>query len=344
MVYVLAFILCGLLATLALIKPSSDRLFGLITAMFLILFTGLRENSVDYEQYEIIFNIMRNSSLEYPERLFLGKDVLFGVLIAGLIEAGGGAQTLFITSAIISIGLKYFVFQKTFNNATAALFTCLCVNFFLHDFTQIRVAISIGFCFVALICLCNRSVGYWFGLCIVAAGFHASASMFLLLCLSFFLPEKYRVLGLILTTIFVARAIATIFGGESDIETRSVDFGDQRGASSLGVFVILLKLAILSTIYFRVRRFLQAEKKLLVQTAFLLSWSGLILFLVLRNNSTVLAFRLYEFLEAFSVIVVIAAIQRRNGPTGVFIFSYCILALVSQIAAGLILPYSFGTF
>jgi hypothetical protein len=57
-------------------------------AVTLVVFAGMRADSVDYAGYREMFDWMVELDLDYPERLFFGKDVLFGVLMDVLQRAG----------------------------------------------------------------------------------------------------------------------------------------------------------------------------------------------------------------------------------------------------------------
>ncbi|HRC39106.1 MAG TPA: EpsG family protein, partial [Rubrivivax sp.] len=149
-------------------------------AATLVVFAGMRADSVDYAGYQEMFDWMVELDLDYPERLFFAKDVLFGVLMDALQRAGGNLQALFLAAALLSVGLKQLAFARAFGGNTAVPWlVTLCLSFFLHDFTQIRTAIALALCFLALQHLVAGRVKRWFWLTLAAAGFHLSAIFFL---------------------------------------------------------------------------------------------------------------------------------------------------------------------
>jgi hypothetical protein len=323
--------------------PASRRQVGWLLALLLAVFAGLRATSMDFEEYEVLWNLMLELDVEYPARLLLGKDILFGTVMDGLQRSGAGLQVLMLTAALMSLMLKQLTFSRVLGGNTApAWIAVLCTTFFLHEFTQIRIAIALSFCFLALLELLDGRRLSWLALTLVAGGFHASALLFI--PLSAMLPlrgvwDTTVWLLSVFTTIFFAIAV---FQGAQDVDSRIAMHAGEVGTNLTAIIVGLAKLLCLALIASTLGATGRNPKTLqLVKCCLLLAACGLLMLIAFRHASAALAFRLYEFCDAFSVLVLAVSLASGAALSRLLAVIYCIFGLILQAQVGLLAtPYA----
>jgi hypothetical protein len=329
-------------ALVAALTKGQGRPLGLFAATLLVLFAGLRGNSVDYEGYVELFDLMAQFDAGYPERFFFGKDILFGMLMDGVQRLGGGAQTMFFAAALLSVGLKQRAFAIALHGNTAlAWLITLCVSFFLHEFTQIRTAIALPLCFLALQCLLAGRKRAWLGLIMLASGFHLSALIFLPVTAVLLLPPQQRALAWAVTTAAVALAIPPLFNIVGALDPRISAHADEVGLNLTAIAVGAFKLALLVVMALHAKHLPQRLHGLrqMVWPTVMFVATGLVMLVVMRGLATTVAFRLYEFFDAFAIWVVLAALLQPRPLARILAAGYCAFALMLQILPGLFIAY-----
>lgn len=327
------------------LSRSVRRLSGWLLALLLAGFAGLRAASMDFEEYEVLWNLMLNLDVDYPARLFIGKDVLFGALMDGLQRLGAGLQALILASSLLCILVKQVAFARFLGANTApAWLAVLCTTFFLHEFTQIRIAIAIALCFLALFELLAGRRLYWLLLTLAAAGFHASALLFLPLSAIF--PLR----GLRDTALWVACLVGSIalatalFQGTQDADGRIAMHAGQVGTNWTAVIVGVIKLSCLTLVAKTIggtRR--DPKMRQLILSCLLLASAGLLMLIAFRDVSAALAFRVYEFCDAFSVPVLALSLAYGAPLSRALTVAYCLFGLLLQFQVGLLaFPYHFA--
>ncbi|MBK6470849.1 MAG: EpsG family protein [Betaproteobacteria bacterium] len=342
MPYVMLFGCAIVAAMLASATPVLRRPLGAAMATTLVVFAGMRGNSVDYAGYQEMFEWMVLLDLDYPERLFFGKDVLFGVLMDTLQRAGGNMQSVFLAAALLSVGLKQLAFARAFEGNTAVPWlVTLSVSFFLHDFTQIRTAIALALCFLALQHLVAGRVKPWLGWTLAAAGFHLSAILFLPVAGVLLFTPRRRGVAWALMTGGLVLALFGMLQVVDFIDPRLENHGDVTGLNWTALAVATFKLALLTAIALAMRngtqRFEAAAR--LVWPCVMFVATGVVLLFVLRNMGSALAFRLYEFFDAFSVFVIAVGLMQRRGVPVLLALGYCAFGVLLQWLPGLFTPY-----
>lgn len=341
------FIGAGLgLVLIAWLRPSYSGICGVALLVFAILFAGLRGASNDYDQYVMMFRDIRSSTGSFFQTIYLGKDPLFGLLIIGIQAAGMQLQALFLTAAAIALTLKVKAFKRVFGAFVTPLFVTVCTSYFLHEYTQIRVAIALGFAFLGLIALSERRKLLWLVYSVLAAGFHISTVAVFVCELPFALEWDSAVV----LAAFVIGALATlsvvshIFSVLTHIASRTSEYQYSAGPTVHGLIVACLQGCALVTLNLVL---LYDEQNLgrmrLWKICLVLETMGVGMFLVLADRAAALGFRLDELMRAFGVFTITGALFRRGRMASSLAFAYCVGALVIVSASDLLLPYSLST-
>jgi hypothetical protein len=343
MAHAALFILLSWSAWLSRMARRAGNAFALLSAAVLILFTGLRSDSTDYQEYVALFDLIDGArDTEFGVRVLLGKDPLFGVLLATLSDAGFGPQAMFMAATLFSVGLMAFAARRWPGGVAVALWVHLSLHFYLHDFTQIRVAIAVGCCLMALNALAERRTSAWLAWSLAGTGFHLSAALFPAATVLWLRQRPPSLLQTVLIALAIAAALRLSLAMLGEFEGRVALYEDT-GSSVLPLALALVKCATLALLVKQAvgEAAANATTVRLLRASFLLAICGTTLLLGLRGASTGTAFRLYEFLDAFSVVLVTASIVARPVTTRLLALLYCALGLAYMVANGLVTPYAF---
>lgn len=345
MIYLLTLAGASFLASLSVLVPRSGYALGLIVGAVMMLLAGLRATSVDYDQYLFLFELMiAGEVIDLPARLFIGKDLLFGALMAAVIGVGSGAPMLFAACAVISVGTKVVAFNRAFGQAAAPLLASLALYYFLHDFTQVRVGIAMGWLYWALVELSLRRPRRAAMIGLVGVLFHASAGMLLLYgpVLRMRGVSRIVVAGLLTVGLVLAMPVALdlldVLGARGELES------SQTGTSWLPVLLALAKIVLLTWMLPTVRARSAAPLRPLLDHSLLLCWVAVAFILGFQTASSALAFRTYELFDAFSVFIVAAAFISGSIGSRIAALALCAVALLVFAQAGLLVPYSVADF
>lgn len=331
------------LVLIAWLRPSYSGVCGTVLLTLAILFAGLRGASKDYDQYVMMFGDVQASTGSFLRTMYIGKDPLFGLLIIGIQAAGLHLQALFLSSAAIALSLKAKAFSRVFGTFATPLFVTICTTYFLHEYTQIRVAIALGFAFLGLIALSERRKLLWLIFTIVAAGFHISMVAVLVCELPFALEWDNSV---VLTAFVIGglaglAAVSHIFSLLTLVASRTSEYKYGTGPSSHGLLLACVEavvLVILNLVLLRDED--NSGRRRLWKICLVLEIAGIGMFLVLADKAAGLGFRLEELMSAFGVFVISGAIFRGDHQTWSLAFVYCVGALVVVGVSNLLLPYS----
>jgi hypothetical protein len=343
--YFLVYAVAVLAAWAATLKPSPRQQLGMLLAIALIAFTGLRGFSIDYEGYVEVYELVAQLDLDYPERWFVGKDFLFGGLIDGLQRLGAPAQALFFVSALLAISIKQITFSRVLGGNTAvAWLVTLCLSFFLHEFTQIRTGVAVALCFLAFHHLQQGHLKRWLWFSFLAAGFHISAAVFLPVSAIVLVRPALRIQAWALMTVGVTVAVTVSYGLLGTIDPRLESHGDIVGLNLISIAIALFKLMLLVAMARAATTALPARLATLrsmVWPCVMFIATGLVMLVLLRDVASALAFRLYELFDAFGVFVIVAAFLQPRAAPKLLAVGYCAFALLLQALPGLFTPYVF---
>lgn len=335
-----------ILVFIAWLRPGYSGICGAVLLVFAILFAGLRGASNDYGEYVLMFRDVQSAGNSFLQRMLIGKDPLFGLLIMGIQAVGLQLQALFLASAAIALILKANAFSRVFGTYATPLFVTICTTYFLHEYTQIRLAIALGFAFLALIALSERRRLLWLIFSLLAAGFHVSTVAVLLCELPFALEWDNPVA---LATFVGAglgglAAVSHLFSLLSVISSRTSEYQYGDTLSLHGLILACLEgaaLVILNWVLLRDEE--SPGRKRLWRICLLLEIAGVGMFLVLADRAPGLGFRLEELTNAFGVFAISGAIFRRDHQAWSLAFIYCVGGLIVVGASHLLLPYSLST-
>lgn len=345
MIYLLTLAGVSMLAWLSILMPRSGYALGWIVGVVLMLLAGLRATSVDYDEYLLLFELMIAAELiDLPARLFVGKDLLFGALMAAVISVGGSAPMLFAASAVLSVGAKVIAFNRAFGQAAAPLLASLALYFFLHDFTQVRVGIALAWLYWALVELSFDRPRRAAALALIGVLFHASAGMLLLYGPVLRMRGLARFAAAGLLTMALMIALPIVLGLLDALGARGELESGRTGTSWLPVLLALVKIVLLTWMLPTVRARTAAPLRPLLDHSLLLCWVAVAFILGLQSASSALTFRTYELFDAFSVFIVAAAFVSGTMSSRIAALALCVVALVVSARAGLLVPYGLAEF
>ena len=341
------FILFGFaLMCISWITPRHVTMLGLIFMVYAVMFAGMRGDSKDYEQYVIMFFDMSRSGLDYPARLYIGKDPLFGALIITIQKLGLGVQWLFLVAAAIALTLKSRAFFRVFGSILTPLFVTICLDYFLHEFTQIRVAIALGFGFIAMIELCNGRKLAWALYSLLAVGFHISLLAIIVfeLPLVFGIERNVYIAIAAFGTLVAVALIGNFVSVVSDFVSRAAVYERLGGVSDHMLIVATSKVIALSLLVkLLMRKNMGAFMQKLIKISFIFSWVGYGFILIFMNKAAGFGFRIYELFDAFSVFIIAAALLKRWTLPWAIAINYCMALLVLLSISKLLLPYQLAS-
>lgn len=333
------------LAVLAVDSAGAPRrVAGATVALAALTLAALRGYSMDYEGYVELYDTMVLFDFPYPERLILAKEPLMSLLIDGILWLQAGPQLMFVVMAVLAIAMKHDVFTRVFRGNTAAAWAVtLSLHFFLHEFTQSRAAVAIAACYLALLAALEGRKAAWLGWGLFGLGWHVSALLFMTLSAALWLPRRWRAVGYAVGIGVICALMLLAFEWLGSIDYRAQVHEGGAGVSGLMLAVAGLKLTMLVLMAHWLRRAPAGSTlALLIRPTLAMVISGLVMLLVLRDVSSAIAFRFYEFFGAFSVFIVTGALLLRRALPVVTALAYCVLGIVLQYVPGLFKDFVFA--
>jgi hypothetical protein len=317
--------------------------FELILALALIIFAGLRSADVDYMGYiEMINKVDAASHQPLLHQALKAKDILFGFMIIIKSSLSLNVSTFLLVLATLSIGIKFAVFRYAFGSAILGLGLYFFTYFFMHDFTQIRAAIALSCCFLALVLLLKEQRFWYVFFCVVALGFHAQTVFFVVATLPLLTQIKYKFV-LILISIVISGLLIIGFDFFLNITpSRSIDHLRATGLKLTAITAITLNAILIMTIYkSTIHQLKQSFDQELAKTSLLLYIGSFLFFFITLYTSEVLAWRIYEMFSAFSIFIILIGLRAKPKKiTIIASIAYIILNTVIIIRSGLLVPYS----
>lgn len=327
------------------LKPKSAVYCGAIFFVYAVLFAGMRGASMDYDNYVSMYRDMATSTAGFWERLHIGKDPLFGALIFFVQSLGLNVQWLFMAAALFTLILKAKAFRRVFGSIMTPLFVAVCVSYFLHDYTQIRVGIALGFSFLALVELCEGKKSLWMLYSLIALGFHVST----LTIVVFELPMVFGIrknFWLVAATLFGLLCVA--YAGNflsivADFDSRAAVYEEAGNISDHTMIIAPMKLVGLTLLTFLLMKGgVQETEGRILKISCLFAYVGYGFLLIFMSSASGLGFRIYELFDAFSVFIIADALLRRRLLSWGLALGYCAALLLLLINSKLLLPYEFA--
>jgi len=319
------------------------RLLDVVLLAVLVAFAGLRAQSLDYADYVIMFESIRDStSGQFLDRIMIGKDLLFGALIAALAELGLGQISLFVSAALLSVGIKFVAFRMAFGSAALGLIIYFFTYYFLHDFTQIRAAISIGFCFCCLVFLARGKVREFLIAAPLAVGFHSQAALFVAVTLPLvFGFERGLKWMLLISTALVGLAPILMRLVVAYADRPGIGLGEEAASTNL-VLANIVNTALLGAAYLGSRSHIKTTFEIKIASAsMILVLTGLLFLLGTYEVSMTLGSRASEMFMCFGVFVMVAAIRAPSSPVAwVACLGYVLFNIVLFVRGPLLVEYN----
>jgi EpsG family len=345
--YALFIVWSLLLVSIAWVKPRHSSACGAVLLVSAVMFAGLRGASNDYAEYVMRYRAMAAASgLPLAVRLYIGKDPWFGGLIMGVQSVGLRVQALFLVSAALALGLKAKAFARLFGTFVTPLFVTICTTYFLHEYTQIRVAIAVGFAFIGLVALCEGRRGLWALCSLLALGFHISTIAVVMCEIPFLvkLDRPFWLAGWGAVCLVAMIAMTNLLSVVSDIVTRVESYESGTAATNNAQILVCLKLAVVSLLtYLVLSAELDPARRRLIKACFFMEIMGVGIFFAFMHSAPGVGFRVMELLDAFSVFIIAAAFMWRSALSWAVAFSYCTAMIILVAVGDLMVPYRVAT-
>ncbi len=148
------------------------RLFWVWLFMSIPLCLLVPSGSQDFKNYVIDYDFIKNFSLDKV----LAKDPLFSLTTYFFSGLGVPAVPFLLTLACLALGLKLMMVSKLSRNSPYAIILYVASYFFLHEFTEVRIAIAISIWMMGLPYLVSDKRVY-FGLVLLATLVHLQVAI-----------------------------------------------------------------------------------------------------------------------------------------------------------------------
>lgn len=136
-------------------------------------------------------------------------------------------------------------------------------------------------------------------------------------------------------------ALMGLFQLVASIDLRLASHGEITGLNWTALAVATFKLALLTAIALTLRhgtQRLEAAARLVWPCVMFVA-TGVVLLFVLHDMASALAFRLYEFFDAFSIFVIALGLMQRRAIPFLLALGYCAFGILLQYLPGLFTPY-----
>lgn len=197
------------LASLYAPKLNNRSKNGLYIAIgiMLILFIIMRDYTVnkDFCVYETIyrkipsFELLKSNFTEYFK--IIKTELSYASLCSFLKSTGNTKETnftiIFSLYAIVGVTIKLYSISKLTDLKFLTLFVYGCNLYLLHEMTQIRAGIAIGFILLSVYYLMQDKYWHYFACFLVAGLFHTSSFMTIVLLLFRKSKADFRIWGAI---------------------------------------------------------------------------------------------------------------------------------------------------
>ncbi len=316
--------------------------YELVLATVLILFSGLRTSDVDFGGYQEIFGWVKGATGQsLIQQAMMGKDVLFGLILVAVNALGLGTTTFLLISALLSVSIKVAAFRYAFGSSILGLGIYFCAFYFLHDFTQIRLAIALALCFLALICLVKNKRLFYILFCVLAAGFHAQTLLFTVATLPLLTQLKYKY-WFVFGTIVAAGVAVSSFNFLLDFSYRAALSNGLINLKLTAVTAFALSTAIIGAAYYGAMGcFKNAFDQEIAKVSMFLYGGGFLFFFTTIATSNILAWRVYEMFFAFGTFVIITTFRASFNIISIAAgLSFIALNLIITMRSALLVPYS----
>jgi hypothetical protein len=317
--------------------------FELILALALIIFAGLRSADVDYMGYISIFNLVDSAAHKsLLHQALKARDILFGFMVIVKSSLDLSLPTFLLVCATLSVGIKYVAFRYAFGNAILGLGLYFFTFYFLHDFTQIRLAIALACCFLALVLLLKEHRIWYVFFCVVAVGFHAQTAFFVVATSPLLTNLKYKHLFVFISIIVVGFLFSSFDLFLNITASRTLAYPGYTHLKTTALIAFVMNAAMVALTYLSsINHFKQSFDQEIAKVSLMLYFGGFLFFFITLASSGALAWRVYEMFCAFGIFIMITALRSTPKKTTVLtIFIYYIFNFLLIIRSDLLVEYS----
>lgn len=184
LIYILYFIFLAILAIQYQFIPFKNNYLLVFTLLLLSFLAGFRDISVskDYLNYQYVFNNIYEITDNgfYSLLTFEPGFIAIVVFFRKIFESNYGLAIM-LFYALASLTLKIFAIKRLSINPYLTLLFYFSYFFLLHEMTQIRIALAIGFFLLSLIPFLKDKRTTFVSLILIATCFHYSAIFFLII-------------------------------------------------------------------------------------------------------------------------------------------------------------------
>jgi hypothetical protein len=180
-----------------------------VLLIILILFSGFRGHQVDADSANYI-DWFRSISEDDFVNIFNLKDPAFYLVAHLSVSLGFGVSFLFLFYAAVSLWLKFHIVKHFpgFKYSHFYVYLYFCRFYFVHDMTQIRTGVAVGFISLALLLCREKKYIFSFLMFLSAISFHLSAFLmapfFLVIALGYRFEFRFPIVLFVCLSIFLA--------------------------------------------------------------------------------------------------------------------------------------------
>lgn len=306
--------------------------------IILIIFVGLRYNSVDYQLYKQIFESQSFNNFSFP--FYSGgmgaKEFLFSSFISFFKVVNFNYQLLIFIFAVVSIYIKFYYIKKYSPYIILSLFIYF-TFLFAKDMGQFRNATIAAILLISIIPLVKRNFLLYFGIILFSSGIHIfSLSAIPLYFLYPYLRKvnNSRIILIIALLIFIKGGLFSyvypyihLFGNEiSDKLTSYYKFREFKLAT-FNMFNLSLLLFVVIFMFFKDKCI---EEKSFEEGLLVCFIYALVLYLIFPDISTVGA-RSLNYFSAMPLTILLPLFVSKIKFLKVRIFVYFLILLYSII-------------
>lgn len=233
-------------------KESKDKLFLTISFFILTTVSAFRATSVgtDTESYQSIFLKYVYGVPDYHSEIGYAT---FNKIIAMI---SSDPQSIVIASSIIiNFGVMHFIYKNS-TNAWLSVYLYITLFYYFFSFNYIRQFIAISIVLIAWSFLKDKKIFTFIVFVVLAASFHTSALIALLLIFVFLARKKTKLIPLILlSTIFGLLGMDVLFKYAFELFPRYEDYYTGDFSQGSGIRSLILYLVIfIATFIFRKKK------------------------------------------------------------------------------------------
>jgi len=317
--------------------------FELILALALIIFAGLRSDDVDYIGYQEIYKQVDAAAYKsLLHQALKARDLLFGFMVIIKSSLDLSLPSFLLACATLSVGIKYVAFRYAFGNAILGLGLYFFSFYFLHDFTQIRLAIALACCFLALVLLLKEHRIWYVFFCVLAVGFHAQTVFFVVATTPLLTNLKYKHLLVFISIIVIGLLFSSFDLFLNLTASRTSSYPGESHLKTTPLVAFVMNAVMISLTYFSsIGHFKHSFDQEIAKVSLMLYFGGFLFFFITFTSSGALAWRVYEMFCAFGIFIMIVGLRSSPKNTTVLtIFIYYIFNFFLIIRSDLLVEYS----